>query len=324
MPTLLIVSITQGAGKTTLAATLAAHLGEGDRKTGLAKAYTASPAVEEDLDFQVFRSLLPATASPPPSPLGSPPSRVSEAIAKLDSALNIVEGLSGETEVNSQLAIALDARVIVVAGLKDDIVPFASSFGDRLVGVVINNLPRFRRHLLETEVLPKLAEADIPYLGAIPEDRRMLALTVRAMSEHLGGHFSRWEESAEALADHILIGGNVLDWGVHYFSSRENAVGLIRGDRPDIQMAALATPIKGLILTEGVEPLEYVFYEAREEEIPIAVVPQGTHEAAQALETLQEKARFDHPAKLQRFLELLRAQVNLEAIEGTLRQPVTR
>ena len=88
-------------------------------------------------------------------------------------------------------------------------------------------------------------------------------------------------------------------------------------------MAALATPIKGMLLTEGVEPLEYVHYEAGQEEIPIAVVDFGTHDAAAELETLHRRSGFDHPEKFTRFRELADDFVSFDLIRNALEKPAT-
>ena len=305
MPALLIASTKPRVGKTAFAALLAARLIEQGRKVGL-----ASGASDSSTDLEAFKALVSDAA-------------VADSPSSVKGDVSIVEGLSGDAAGNLRLAEELDARIVLIAELDDDAAGAAGEFGDRFAGVVINNLPRYRRHTLETKVIPELESAGIHFLGAIPEDRRLIASTVRQISQHLDGAFSGWEEHSDELVDYILIGGMVLDWGVHYFSARENAIVIVRGDRPDIQMAALATPIKGMVLTEGVQPLEYVHYEADQEEVPVTVVAAGTHDAAAALESLQETARFDHPGKLARLREIAADAVDFDAIDEALAQPVT-
>ena len=305
MPALLIASTKPRVGKTAFAALLASRLLEQGKKVGL-----ASAASDNSTDLEAFKTLVGDAA-------------VADSPSNVEGDVSIVEGLSGDTAGNLRIAEELDARVVLIAELDDEVAGPAKEFGDRFVGVVINNLPRFRRHTLETELIPALESAGIPFLGAIPDDRRLVASTVRQISEHLDGAFSGWEEHSDELVDYVLIGGNILDWGVHYFSARENAIVIVRGDRPDIQMAALATPIKGMVLTEGVQPLEYVHYEADQEEVPVTVVAAGTHDATAALESLQETARFDHPGKLTRLVEIAADTVDFDAIDQALSQPVT-
>lgn len=299
MPALLITSVSPRQGKTAVAALLATKIASEGKSVGFAT------------NDEVVSALLPGinvqTAGP----------------SEAGGDVTIIEGSSGDVAGNLKIAEELDARVIVVGELNDDLASAAQAYGDRAAGVIINNMPRFRSHDLETTVQPALEAADVKFLGAIPEDRRLVASTVRQISEHLDGTITQWDEHSDELVDNVLLGGMVVDWGVHYFSSKENAVVMIRGDRPDIQMAALATPIKGLILTEGIEPLEYVHYESDQEEIPVTVVQAGTQDATAKLETLLDTVQFDHPDKLTRLQELAASTIDFEAINDALAQPVT-
>ena len=66
------------------------------------------------------------------------------------------------------------------------------------------------------------------------------------------------------------MGGWGLDAGELYFGLRESKAVIVRGDRPDMQMAALTTPTTCMLLTQGIEPIEYVRNEAELEEVPIS------------------------------------------------------
>ena len=125
--------------------------------------------------------------------------------------------------------------------------------------------------------------------------------------------------------DNFLIGGLVLDWGPFYFASRNNTGVIVRGARPDVQLAAIQTDTtRALVLTKGVRPVEYVIYEAAQRNIPIVVVPGSTHDVAEQLENLQPKVDFDHCRKLERMIELVSGHVDLEYIEDQLMKPATR
>jgi BioD-like phosphotransacetylase family protein len=118
--------------------------------------------------------------------------------------------------------------------------------------------------------------------------------------------------------EHFLIGGLILDWGVLYFERFSNKAVIVRGDRPDIQMAALGTPTSCIVLTGGHSPIQYVSYEAGEEEVPLIQVEADTLSTAAALESLQEKALFDHPMKQEQFRELMSQHVDWDALYRSL------
>jgi BioD-like phosphotransacetylase family protein len=327
MPTLLVVSTSPGAGKTAFAATYAARLLADGAAVSLGKAFGAA----EDADVLALNTLVDgAKAIDPITVSGNPTDdqvkQVAQAAGGSDaSAITVIEGLSGNHAVNRSLADELDASVVLVSGQSDfkSAIQAAPVYGDRLAGVVINNAPRHRGHDLDTEVVPALEVAGLPYIGVIPEDRRLVAVTARAMNECLGGEWLEWEEHADELVENVLIGGIVLDWGPLYFASQENAAVLVRGDRPDLAIAALATPIKALILTCGVQPVEYVYYEADKRQVPVTVVKSDTQQAATELERFLEFSHFDHPAKLERFSELASEHLDLDRIDSAIARPVT-
>ena len=323
MPTLIIAATTPGAGKTALTAALASHLSRDKRQVMAAQAWGGA----DDPDAGVLTSLLgeagrPAVASPDASP-----AEVAAALAKAaaGSSLAVVEGKTGGHEDNLALAEASDGMVVLAARFGDDILSAASAYGSRLVGVVVNAVPRYRQHELESTVIPSLDQADIKMLGWIPEDRRLLAPTAAQVADHLGAELILNEESSGRLVDNFLIGGMILDWGPTYFRSQKNVGVIVRGDRPDIQLAALQSDtMQMMVLTGGARPVEYVVYEAGQREVPVALTSAGTAETADSLGDLLPKIRFDHPDKLTRMLELARDRLDLDAVENAMALPSTR
>ena len=112
----------------------------------------------------------------------------------------------------------------------------------------------------------------------------------------------------------FMVGGMGMDSGEAYFGLRDNKAVIVRGDRPDIQMAALATPTTCMVLTHGIEPIEYVAYEAELEDVPVMVVESDTLSTMAALNTPAGSMWFDHPAKVERFTALLKQHVDVSTI----------
>ncbi len=241
------------------------------------------------------------------------------------SGIDVVEGSSDDPAADLKLAEEADALVVLVCGHNDDAPAAAAEYGSRLAGVVINNVPVYRQNEVETRVAPRIAAAGVKLIGWLPEDRRLLAPTVDLVAEHMGGTVAACAENTNRLIDNFLIGGLVLDWGPHYFGSQENVGVVVRGDRPDVQLAALQTDtVRALVLTKGIPPIEYVYYEADQRGIPIVVVPDDTAAAAAKLETLLPRIEFDHEDKLARVVELIESHLDLDAIRAAASQPATR
>ena len=100
---------------------------------------------------------------------------------------------------------------------------------------------------------------------------------------------------------------------------------VVRGERPDIQLAALQTETtRAMILTKGVRPVEYVYYEAEQVGIPLIIVDGSTHDVTEKLENLQEKIEFNHPEKLGHMINLLEENIDVDTIRDALIKPATR
>ncbi len=321
MPTLIVAATSAGAGKTALTAAIADHLSGESRKIIAATGWASRDAAG-------LKTTLGEIAHT--EPLGSESASVGDvagAIKNLGTAgeLLIIEGKTGNHADNLALAEETDALVLLVGTPLDDILHAASSYGSRLAGVVINSVPKYQAHEVESRVIPELQQANIKVIGSIHEDRRLLAPTVDLVADHLSADIILNDEESGRLIDNFLIGGMVLDWGPFYFGSQENVGVVVRGDRPDIQLAALQTDtVQAMVLTKGARPVEYVIYEATQRGIPLVMTDGSTEETAERLEGLQEKIRFDHPDKLERIRELAAERLDLDALDSALSQPVTR
>jgi hypothetical protein len=319
MATLIIASISDRSGKTAIAAALASKLSSDDSPVAVGKALGNSPS--DDNDAAVFASLLPENPA------------VSVAAADIASAITanagsskiaIVEG-SANAQSNVDMANSTDGLVLLIARFGEDVAGAAQTYGSRLAGVIINGVPKFRAGEVSGALASEMEADGIKFLGAIPDDRRMLAPTLGQVAEFLGGQFLSGEDESQRLLDNFLIGGLVLDWGPFYFSSRTNTGVIVRGDRPDVQLAAIQTDTtKALILTKGVRPVEYVMYEAAQRGIPLLVVPGNTHDVAEQIEGLQPNVEFDHTSKLERMIDLTSDNVDVSVLEDQLAQPATR
>ena len=343
MPVLYIASDRHASGRTALAASIASALRQEGTATLLAKPLylQEGDTLSGDPDAEDYRRLgLPLASEPTPATPADLANGLTEQLrAVVEQSLQstgdaqhatIVEGLPGldaESPVahaSQEMAALLDARVVVVVAFTpeltgDSLARAHRLFGERLLGVVINGVSRYQGQWVRTHLVPSVEAQGGRVVGALPEDRRLLAIRVRDIAQELQGEMLSGEEQADELVEHLMVGANVLDDSVLYFEQRANKAVVVRGDRPDIQMGALATPTACLVLTGGKEPVQYVEYEAEQEEVPIVRVPQPTLEAAQILDNLIGRTRFDHPRKLERFQELLKQHLDWETLREGLR-----
>ncbi len=325
MSVIYVASDREGAGKTALCASLADRLRKSERSAVAWKPVTRSI---DDRDGKTFETLLvqPAFGEPTQLDDGALSAQKLDEIKTRaaevgrDTDVLLVEGAVGlDPATARQLIDALDAKVIVVVPYGPDLEPshvehWRELADGRLAGFVINGLTRYRSSDVEDRLAPALATVGLPCFGAIPEERRLLALTVGQVADLLDGRFLACEDRVDSLVEHFMVGGWMLDPAELVFGLRENKAVIARGDRPDIQMAALETPTACIVLTEGIAPIEYVQYEAEQTQVPLIVTDADTLTAMETLDGAVERARFDHPAKLQRFGELVDRHLDLSAL----------
>ena len=324
MAVIYVASQSRGEGKTALCAALAHCLRQ---RGGASAALKAIASGDDDRDAQAFETLLGQPAAHPPEHVEGeiPGEVVDRVVATVAEAAKGVDALFVEgpahlsVDDSTRLAEAMDAKVIVVKGYGSDVsasqmTAWRTALGARLLGFVINGVTRYKGTDASTRLLPYLLQQGLAVLGTAPEDRRLLGSTVAQIADLLDGRFVACSDRADALVEHLVVGGMGMDPGELYFGTRANKAVIVRGDRPDIQMSALDTPTACLVLTKGIDPIEYVQYEAEQEEVAVVVAPSDTLATMDALSALMAESRFDHPAKLARYAELLEENLNLPAL----------
>jgi BioD-like phosphotransacetylase family protein len=327
MQALYVASNRAGTGKTAVGVSLARKLSQEGKKVAMFKPFhMADQGGEQDQDGQILRQAAtaqgtggaqwPVTLSSVGEIQGPTIELAVDAFKEAGAGgdVTVVEGISGledlQGSASQQLAQALGASVVVVLGYHPGLdiweaLQAKRLFGDRLVGVIVNGVTQYKVREVTENLVPMIEAEGVIVLATIPEDGRLLGVSVGQIAEHLDGSFLNSEEKRDGFVEHLLIGGMMLDWGVLYFERFSNKAVVVRGDRPDIQMAALATPTSCIVLTGGHAPIQYVLYEAGEEGVPLIQVETDTLSTAAALESLMKKALFDHSVKREHFLELM-------------------
>ena len=302
MSSVIVASNKKKAGKTSVASALSGHLNLNNSKSAILNTQSGDNKsnFSEELGLEIINS----------SPLESNKiSKFSEEIIKnsKDNVL-ITESSANDSKLNVEIAKKSNSKILYVASINEDLDSIIKYYGESLGGIVLNKIPRYRYE----EVVNKYSS--LPFLGYIPDNRYFVSNTVDQIAEHLDGEYVFDGDGKDNLILNVLIGGIVLDWSVHYYSSKENVIALIRGDRPDLQLGAMQSGgnVKSIVLTKGIKPIEYVVYEAKKQEIPLISVKSDTHETAQMISKLVGKSKFDHELKLKKMIELLSSNFDMD------------
>ena len=319
MATLNIVSTRPGSGKTCLAGALARREAGGGRKVAYYKPLSSDPVSDPDIAFmaEMLAALgSPQDSVPPPFPQPIDPhqlptrisearaGQVAEAVAAMEAAFDTVLVEWDAPAVPAGYPTALihpQAGGQNLGTATDMLADEWARLGGEAGGVIINSVLRHRGKNVEDGLVTPLKRRGIPILGAVPEDREMLAFTLGQVAEFLEGEWVREPEDPEAWVDRFLIGGNIMDSGPNYFGRYPNQAVITRAARPDIQMASLMCDTRFLVLTGGEEPTEYIRVEARKRDAALLLVPGSTQETAESLGGLLARANPYSLHKLKRF-----------------------
>jgi BioD-like phosphotransacetylase family protein len=107
-------------------------------------------------------------------------------------------------------------------------------------------------------------------LGIIPENRTLLAITIGELAECIGGKILNDVKKSGELVENYMLGAMTVDSGLDYFGRKKNKAVIIRQERLDMQLAALETSTKCLVLSgDDVTPAYKVRQKAEGKGIPI-------------------------------------------------------
>ena len=193
----------------------------------------------------------------------------------------------------------------------------STKMGNNISGVIFNSVPKYAERTLESNITKLTEYSTIPVLGFIPQNRTMKGITSSNILDITEGvltaeHPIKYYESK--IIERIMIGGMVLGSGKDYFDRFNNKAVLVRGNRPDIQMAAINNNTSCLIFTGEHTITDYIKYHASEEEIPIISVNASTQETLNLISSQFVELDVFHKTKISHLSTLIDQQLILDNV----------
>ena len=337
MVALYIVSSEKTVGKTTIGVGVGKRLlGEG-KKVGFLKPILADKKPEgSERDAAFMKQALSL-----PEPVDSMCSLISgersladgirEAYIKVSQNKDviIVEGRCGQSPDDNlskaayEIARTLKAKVIMVAGYSNGsstagIINSYQGFGENLLGVVLNKVPKSQLKRVCEKMTAKFSEAELRILGVLPEDRILFTLTIGELADSIQGEMLNNAEKSAELVENIMAGAMCVDSGLEYFGRKTNKAAVVRDDRPDMQMAALETSTRCLVISGSTAPIDYVRDKAEDKGVPIILTKNDTSTIVKNIEDALDKAQFNQEKKLVKLAEILEQNLDFPAIYSGL------
>lgn len=327
------VASTHPAGKTALCSAIGRKLIEKGLATGCFKPVTVSESGSPDAGDCIALAESLELAAPKPEQLCALHVAKAQLAASLEKAefdaavkescnaaasgrqAMVIEGLSGAgtddtaTKANARLAELLDARAIVVttfstAADAPKLAAAAKAFGPRFLGAAVIGVPRAKLEKTTADLKAAWEAAGVRVLGVLPEDRTLLGVTVAELAKLIDARVASGK-TLSGVAENVLLGALSPDSGIDYFSRKDNKAVILRGDRPDMALAALQTSTACVVLTGGGEPEAIVTLTAEKRRVPVLVTKTDTAATLAAVEKALSQARFRGPRKYDRMDELM-------------------
>lgn len=342
MTAVVLVGVGQAPGKSALAAALGRRLKREGRKVGYFKPVFGADSGSPDGDAAFIKSVLglrepAAHLAPFISPLPIAQDQTTAVQEQLRAAyvavatgkdVVLVEspGSAGDAASDSLITFiveGLDARVVAVVRYWQDldgatVVSKLHRLKARTAGVVVNSVPHRLLPVVRPAVTAALTQRGFTPLGFLPEDRRLYGFSIAEIAAHLGATFLAGQEKAGGIIENILLQANPADPLSAYVDQKPNRMVIVRVDRPDLQLAAMDTEPRCLILTGTGQELHGVINRAEDEGIPLLRVPLTTKDTVAALDGLLEGVRFRQEEKTARALELVDQHLDLAPLLAVL------
>lgn len=202
--------------------------------------------------------------------------------------------------------------------LVDDALAVKERLEDRLLGIVINMVPKPRMQYVEEVIRHYLEARGVKVFGILPHERILASITVKELIEVLDGEILCCPDRTDELVEYVMVGAMNVDLALSYFRRRPNKVVITGGDRPDIQLAALETSTKCVVLTGNVRPSPIILSRAEEVGVPMILVRHDTFTSVELVENYFGRSRFSQEKKVARFEELLNERFNFPLLRSSL------
>lgn len=221
------------------------------------------------------------------------------------------------------LADAFDASVVLVdrprpTDLPEDALAVGSAFGRRLAGVVLNGIDESRLAVARTKVAPFLESRGIAVFGVVPYDPALGSVTVEEIVDALGGTVLTAADKLDGAVESFMVGAMGQDKALRFFRRKANKAVITGGDRSDVQLAALETSTRCIVLTGNQPPAQSIMARAEELGVPMIQVDSDTLSAVERMELLLGRMHLHDPGKAARIRGMFERDVDVERMLAAL------
>jgi uncharacterized protein len=314
-----ITSLSENTGKTMLCAGLGKNWIGNGKTIGYLRLV---PPTEKERDEALHDALFirkQFSLKEPADTLLSIPSGIKQVYSKISPGKDavLIEGLP--LNASGDLIEDLDAGVLLIHDFSaafSTAMPEYRKLGKRLLGVIINKVPHSKLDIVRNQVLNELTPAaGVQLLGIIPEDRLLSSMTVAELATLLQGKILNNAEKSGELIENYMLGALATDSGEEYFNRKNNKAVILKSERPDMQLAALQTTMRCLVIAGHGSPMPVVVQQAKARKVPLISTAGDVMTVITTLEKAVCRVKFNQDSKLSLILDSFKGNINLKLLE---------
>ncbi|MGK7951735.1 MAG: phosphotransacetylase family protein [Xenococcaceae cyanobacterium] len=240
----------------------------------------------------------------------------------LEGTGNLSEGSLFNLSV-PEMATIVNASVLLIARYNSllsvsSLLAAKQFLGDRLLGVVLNDIPKSAWHTASTVVKPYLEQQNIPVLGMLPRDNLLHSVSVRELATRLNAQVLCRRDRLGLMVESLSIGAMNVNSALEYFRQRKNMAVVTGSDRTDLQLAALETSTHCLILTGHTPPQQLILSRAEDLEIPVLSVDFDTLTTVEIVDGSFGKVPIHEPIQVSCIRDLMAKNFELDRLMNFL------
>ncbi|MGE5174222.1 MAG: phosphotransacetylase family protein [Betaproteobacteria bacterium] len=184
--------------------------------------------------------------------------------------------------------------------------------GERFGGGIINKVPISAMNHVKETVRPFMEKKGVTVFGVFPKDRALEAVTVRQLVDILNGKVLCCDDRLDEFVENFSVGAMDVDSALAYFRRTPNKAVITGAYRSDIQLAAMETSTRCIILTGGLTSNDVVIGKARATGIPIISVVDDTFTTIDKIEVHMGKTSIREKRKVERVKVLMDIEFDMK------------
>jgi len=194
----------------------------------------------------------------------------------------------------------------------------ADKYGVKMIGAVVTGVDEALIPRFEWEVLPLIEQGGIKVVGIVPLLRELTPLTAGEIASILNAEVIAARDHLDNVVKELLVGAWTVEKAMRYLRRAMDYALVTGGDRTDLLLAALETPVSCLILTGGFYPDQHVLTRAEEKGVPVVLSRFDTLTTTRRIDELAFRLDPSNIGRIKRIASSVSRRIDINAILESL------